>query len=86
MNDLEDRVLDTLSMLSTSCREWGILVAGDGSVAESDAERLLGYGERALRQQRMEGRCALPRRQVGNRWRYRLRDMAEMIERRFDDS
>ncbi|WP_313302925.1 hypothetical protein [Diaphorobacter sp.] len=86
MDDFETRVLETMSMLSSSCREWGILIAGDGSVAEPDAERLLGYSERALKQQRTEGRCPIPRRQVGNRWRYRLRDLAVMIETRFDDT
>lgn len=80
------RVQETHKRLLASCEAWGICIAGDGSVSEPDAERLLGYQDRALKQQRIEGRCPLPRRKVGNRWRYRLDDISALFEQGFDES
>ena len=81
--DLETRIEQTTLLLAESCAEWGITLAGDRSVSESDAERLLGYGQGTLRKQREYEVCSIPRRRVGNRWRYRLHDLATVIEREY---
>ncbi|MNE21617.1 hypothetical protein D3C80_1147850 [compost metagenome] len=76
----------TEGLLVASCREWELVMAGDRSVVEADAERLLGYRPGTLRAQRTEGTCRIPRRQIGNRWRYRLCDIAAFIETGYDSS
>ncbi|MDF0734179.1 hypothetical protein P0Y43_26190 [Pseudomonas entomophila] len=83
---MEDRVSATEALLAASCREWELVLAGDRSVVETDAERLLGYRPGTLRAQRTEGTCRIPRRQVGNRWRYRLSDLALYIENGYCDA
>lgn len=83
---IEERVRATECLLAASCREWELVVAGDRSVVETDAERLLGYRPGTLRAQRTEGTCRIPRRQVGNRWRYRLSDLARYIENGYCDA
>ncbi|WP_371683478.1 helix-turn-helix transcriptional regulator [Pseudomonas syringae] len=77
---IEQRTEATQRLLADSCHDWGIVLAGDRSVTESDAERLLGYRPGTLRAQRTEGTCRIPRRLVGNRWRYRLSDLAQYLE------
>jgi hypothetical protein len=79
-DDFERRVIETEHLLIDSCREWGITLAGDKSVTEPDAERLLGYKPGSLRKQRDEESCGITRRQIGNRWRYRLIDLAREFE------
>ncbi|CEG51843.1 hypothetical protein PXNS11_210007 [Stutzerimonas xanthomarina] len=82
---IEQRVGATERLLAESCVEWELVLAGDRSVLECDAERLLGYRPGTLRAQRVEGVCRIPRRQFGNRWRYRLRDLAQYIEAGYQD-
>jgi hypothetical protein len=84
MSDFECRVSETERLLLESCEQWQIAVAGDRSVVEGDAERLLGYRPGALRAQRDNGTCRIPRRRIGNRWRYRLVDLAHEIESGYD--
>lgn len=83
---IEERAAATERLLGDACAEWGLVLAGDRSVVEVDAERLLGYRPGTLRSQRTEGTCRLPRRQVGNRWRYRLGDLARFIEAGYSDA
>lgn len=80
-DDAAARIEETTGLLRATCAEWDIQMAGDDSVVEGDAERLLAYRPGSLRAQRLNGTCCMPRRRVGNRWRYRLRDVAELIER-----
>lgn len=84
MNDFENRVQETLRLLQESCQQREISIAGDGSVSEAAAENLLGYARRTMRHQRDEGRLALPRRRVGNRWMYRLKDLAAYLESSYE--
>ena len=87
MNEtIEQRAEATERLLVGSCQDWGIVLAGDRSVVEVDAERLLGYRPGTLRAQRTEGTCRIPRRQVGNRWRYRLSDLAQYLEAGYNAS
>lgn len=83
---IEQRAASTERLLADSCVEWGIVLAGDKSVLECDAERLLGYRPGTLRAQRVECVCRIPRRQIGNRWRYRLRDLAQYMEATYQDA
>lgn len=79
---LTDRVEATAAMLSEAAREASMTVSGDGRVCERDAEALLGYARRYLRQLRDEGRgpSAYPIGVGGGRVSYRLADLAAWIE------
>lgn len=80
---LEQRIESTELMLLNSCHEYGFILAGDRSVTEVDAEKLLGYRSGTLRAQRENGTCRIARRRIGNRWRYRVHDLAEEIEKEY---
>ncbi|RRW47256.1 hypothetical protein EGJ52_03010 [Pseudomonas luteola] len=82
----DERVEATMQLLINSCREWDITIAGDMSVTEGDTERLIGYSPGALRAQRQEGKCRMPRRLIGNRWRYRLSDIAAEFEKGYENA
>jgi hypothetical protein len=69
----------TFEMLLQSARDSGMVLTGDYRVTETDAERLTGYSERSFRQMRDQKR-APPFYRIGNRYSYRLHDLAEWIE------
>ena len=81
MAPFEERMATTERLLRESCAELGLRLAGDSSVCEQDAEILLGYQPGALKRQRDDGICRIPRRRIGNRWRYRLIDLAREFEK-----
>lgn len=79
----EDRVAATTRLLLEGVERMNLNLAGDGSLCERDVEKLLGYCDRSLKAQRENGACPFPRRRVGNKWRYRLSEIANEIERTF---
>jgi hypothetical protein len=81
----DDRAQATAAMLLEAARD--MCVSGDGRVSEADAERLLGYSARYLRQLRDSGRgpAAYPIGVGGGRWSYRIADLAAWIEAARED-
>ena len=79
---LDDHIEATARALMEAALAAGMTISGDGRVCERDAEALLGYSRRYLRQLRDEGRgpSAYPIGVGGGRVSYRLVDLAEWIE------
>lgn len=84
MDTLEQRIEATERILLRTCEEQGFIVAGDRSVCEADAERLLGYRPGALRKQRSEDVARIPHRRIAGKWRFRLADLAAAFESDFE--
>lgn len=84
-NDLDARVAATLEMLRGECVEKNIVVTGDDRIAECAVDLLLRYSDGYTKNKREEG-GAPPHYPLGagagSRISYRLRDLAEWIERK----
>ena len=76
---MNERIQSTFELLLESARDSGMALTADYRVIEVDAETLTGYRERSFRQMREQGR-APPFYRIGNRYSYRLHDLAAWIE------
>lgn len=83
MTDQDQRIQETTNAYRAWCTEHGVSVTPDGRVGESDAARILGYGNPgSLKNLRQQG-FAPPhylRVVAGAKVSYRLQDLAIWIE------
>jgi hypothetical protein len=87
MDELGNRVDETLAMLRAAAIEQGMALSGDDRIAECNAAKLLGCECESLAKRRVEGR-APPSYRVpigGSRVSYRLHDLAVWIEQQRED-
>lgn len=80
MSDQASRTAACEAMLRTAAQEAGAFISGDGRVHEEIAAALLGIAAGTLANQRRAGNGP-PFYRVSGRPTYRLRDLAEVIER-----
>jgi len=87
MSDLEQRILVTEQAFRVFAQTESITVSCDGRVSEKNAERLLCYAPRYLKNLRMGGKAPPHYHQGmgGCRVSYRLRDLARWVEEKRED-
>jgi hypothetical protein len=87
---MEQRIEARVALFRTACKEWEIVVSGDGLVGATDAAKLLGLVPGTLRNMRSTGRGPSYIKLPGGRCRYDLRKLAlwheEAVDAALDDA